>query len=92
MPRVALFVTCLVDQIFPGIGQASVRVLERLGCAVEFPAGQTCCGQATFNDGFYPEARVLARQTLDAMADAEVVVAPSGSCAAMKFQSSVSLL
>jgi L-lactate dehydrogenase complex protein LldE len=83
VPRVALFVTCLIDQIFPEIGRASVRVLERVGCTVEFPAGQTCCGQATFNDGFHAQARILARQTLNALDDADVVVAPSGSCAAM---------
>jgi L-lactate dehydrogenase complex protein LldE len=81
--RVALLVTCLVDQLFPEIGRATVRVLERVGCTVDFPAGQTCCGQATFNDGFHDEARVLARRTLDAFADADAVVAPSGSCAAM---------
>lgn len=83
MPRVALFVTCLIDQLFPEIGRAAVRVLERAGCTVEFPSGQTCCGQATFNDGFHDQARVLARHTMDAFADAEAVVAPSGSCAAM---------
>jgi L-lactate dehydrogenase complex protein LldE len=83
VPRVALFVTCLIDQLFPGIGRATVRVLERVGCTVEFPAGQTCCGQATFNDGFHGEARILARQTLDALADADHVVVPSGSCAVM---------
>lgn len=83
MRRVALFVTCLVDQIMPEIGRATVSVLERVGCTVEFPTGQTCCGQATFNDGFHDEARVLARRTLDALDDADAVVVPSGSCAAM---------
>jgi L-lactate dehydrogenase complex protein LldE len=83
VPRVALFVTCLIDQIFPEIGRASVRVLERVGCRVEFPPGQTCCGQATFNDGFRDQARVLARQTMEALAGADAVVTPSGSCAAM---------
>lgn len=83
MPRVALFVTCLVDQLVPRIGDAAVRVLERAGCDVVVPAGQTCCGQAVFNDGFWDEARALARRHLDAFEDAEAVVAPSGSCAAM---------
>jgi L-lactate dehydrogenase complex protein LldE len=96
VPRVALFVTCLVDQLYPRIGEASVSVLERAGCEVYFPEGQTCCGQATFNVGFWDEARVLARRHLDvfddarAMArrhldvlgDAAAVVAPSGSCVA----------
>ncbi len=83
MGPVALFVTCLVDQLFPQIGEAAVRVLERAGCAVTFPAAQTCCGQATFNDGFWDEARALAARFLDVFADAPAIVAPSGSCAAM---------
>jgi len=81
--QVALFVTCLVDQFFPHVGEAAVRVLERVGCRVSFPAAQTCCGQPTFNDGFHDEARRLARGLLDALEDAEAVVTPSGSCAAM---------
>lgn len=83
MRPVALFVTCLVDQLFPQIGEATVRVLERAGCAVAFPAGQTCCGQAPFNDGFWEDARVLAARFLDVFADASAIVAPSGSCAVM---------
>jgi L-lactate dehydrogenase complex protein LldE len=80
---VALFVTCLVDQLFPHIGAATVRVLERAGCAVSFPLAQTCCGQATFNDGFWDEARTLARRFLDVFGEVEQIVTPSGSCAAM---------
>jgi L-lactate dehydrogenase complex protein LldE len=83
VPAVALFVTCLVDQLFPQIGEATVRVLERAGCTVTFPAAQTCCGQATFNDGFWDDARGLAVRFLHTFAEAEAVVAPSGSCAAM---------
>ncbi|HET8678983.1 MAG TPA: (Fe-S)-binding protein [bacterium] len=83
MTRVALFVTCLIDQLFPHIGDATVRVLERAGCRVAFPPAQTCCGQATFNDGFWDEARTLARRFLDTFGDAEQIVTPSGSCAAM---------
>ena len=83
MRGVALFVTCLVDQLYPQIGEAAVRVLERAGCAVSFPEAQTCCGQAVFNDGFQDDARRLARRFLDAFEGAEVVVAPSGSCVAM---------
>jgi L-lactate dehydrogenase complex protein LldE len=83
VPRVALFVTCLVDQLFPQIGDAAARVLARAGCDVVFPEDQTCCGQPTFNDGFWDEARVLARRHLDVFETAEAVVAPSGSCAAM---------
>lgn len=83
MRQVALFVTCLVDQLFPEVGDATVRVLERAGCRVSFPAAQTCCGQPPFNAGFHHEARRLARGLLAALADAEAVVTPSGSCAAM---------
>lgn len=83
MRGVALFVTCLVDQLFPQIGVSAVRVLERAGCAVSFPDAQTCCGQAVFNDGFQDEARRLVRRMLDAFAGPEAVVAPSGSCVAM---------
>lgn len=60
-----------------------MRVLERAGCTVSFPPAQTCCGQATFNDGFWNEARTLARRFLDVFGDAPQIVAPSGSCAAM---------
>lgn len=60
-----------------------MRVLERAGCTVSFPPAQTCCGQATFNDGFWDEARTLARRFLDVFGDAPQIVAPSGSCAAM---------
>lgn len=81
--RAALFVTCLVDQLFPAAGEATVTVLRRLGVSVEFPAGQTCCGQVAFNDGFWEEARPLARRHLDIFEHADAVVAPSGSCAAM---------
>jgi L-lactate dehydrogenase complex protein LldE len=81
--QVALFVTCLVDQLYPQVGQAAVRVLERAGCGVVFPEAQTCCGQAVFNDGFQDDARRLAAGLLDALGGAEAVVAPSGSCVAM---------
>ncbi|MDI6771360.1 MAG: (Fe-S)-binding protein [bacterium] len=83
MKPVALFVTCLVDQLYPRVGEAAVRVLERAGCTVAFPEEQTCCGQAAFNNGFQEEARVLARRFLDVFADAPAIVAPSGSCADM---------
>lgn len=81
--KAALFVTCLVDQLFPQVGEATVALLRRLGVEVEFPEAQTCCGQVAFNDGFWPEAQRLARQFLATFADTPAVVAPSGSCAAM---------
>lgn len=81
--RVSLLVTCLVDQLFPQIGLAMAEVLERLGYAVDFPAGQTCCGQPAFNSGFRGEARQVARHFLKVFRNAEYVVCPSGSCTAM---------
>lgn len=81
--RVALFVTCLADLLFPEVGEATVQLLEDQGVNVDFPEQQTCCGQPAFNSGFHEEARRMARTLLAAFADAEAVVAPSGSCAAM---------
>lgn len=82
-PRVALFVTCLVDQIHPEIGVATVRLLKRAGYQVEFPAGQTCCGQPFFNSGFRPEAANLAKKTIEILEPYDYVVLPSGSCTTM---------
>ena len=81
--RVSVFITCVVDQLFPQIGIAMADVLERVGCKVDFPEEQTCCGQPAYNSGFRPEARQAARQLLNAFRDAEYVVAPSGSCTSM---------
>jgi L-lactate dehydrogenase complex protein LldE len=81
--RVSLFVTCIVDQLFPKTGLAMAEVLERIGCRVEFPERQTCCGQPAFNSGFQSEARSVARHFLDVFQDSEYIVAPSGSCTAM---------
>lgn len=79
----SLFVTCMVDALAPQTGLAVVRVLESLGLAVDFPMAQTCCGQPGFNAGYRQEARAVARQFLRAFQQAEVIVTPSGSCAAM---------
>jgi len=81
--RVSLFVTCIVDQFFPQVGMSMVEVLERIGCQVEFPEAQTCCGQPAFNTGYREEARQVARHFLQVFRDAEYIVLPSGSCAAM---------
>ncbi len=83
MAKITLFIPCFVDQIMPRAGQAMVRVLERLGCELEFPEEQTCCGQPAFNSGFWDEARPLAARWARIFARAETVVAPSGSCATM---------
>ena len=82
--RVQLFATCLVDQFYPAVAEAAVRLLERLGVAVEVPLDLTCCGQPAYNGGFHTAARAMARHTLDVLSrsDAPVVV-PSGSCADM---------
>lgn len=81
--KVSLFITCLVDQFFPQVGMSMVEVLRRLGCEVDFPAAQTCCGQPAFNSGYTHEARGLAERFLDVFDDSEIIVAPSGSCASM---------
>src|SRR5438105_3025758 len=81
--NVSLLVTCLGDALFPEVGVATVRLLRRLGHEVDFPPAQTCCGQPHLNSGYHGDARALARHTIDAFADSPVVVAPSGSCAAM---------
>lgn len=80
---VSLFVTCIVDQLFPKVGMAMAEVLERLGYEIDFPEAQTCCGQPAFNSGFRSEAREVARHFLSVFEGAEYVVAPSGSCASM---------
>jgi L-lactate dehydrogenase complex protein LldE len=82
-PRVALFVTCIVDQIYPNIGLAAAALLEAQGCDVHVPPGLTCCGQMGFNAGFRDEARAVAGRTIEVLRGQGDVVLPSGSCAAM---------
>jgi len=83
-PTIQLFVTCLIDTLQPQIGEAVVRVLERAGVQVEFPRGQTCCGQPAFNAGMRHEARKSAKHTIRVFEAAPgPVVIPSGSCTAM---------
>ena len=81
--RVSLFVTCIVDMIYPETGMSVVDILEHVGVNVDFPAAQTCCGQPAFNAGYRDEARTVAKHFFKAFKDAEVIVTPSGSCAAM---------
>src|SRR4051794_2858440 len=81
--RVSLFVTCIVDQLFPKVGMAMAEVVERLGYTVDFPENQTCCGQPAFNSGYRAEARTVARHFLDTFEAAECIVVPSGSCTSM---------
>jgi L-lactate dehydrogenase complex protein LldE len=81
--RVALFATCVADQLFPGVAHAAVAVLQRAGCTVTFDPAQTCCGQPAFNSGFHDEARFVARHHVAVFERADTVVAPSASCVAM---------
>jgi L-lactate dehydrogenase complex protein LldE len=76
-------ITCLGDVIRPAAGQAVVRILQRLGHTVDFPAAQTCCGQPMFNSGYADLAREQARHTIRVFEGEQLVVTPSGSCAAM---------
>jgi L-lactate dehydrogenase complex protein LldE len=82
-PRVALFVTCLVDLHRPSVGFAALSLLEAAGCTVEVPRNQTCCGQPAYNSGDRQTARDLASGLIDTFLAYDYVVAPSGSCAGM---------
>jgi len=81
--RVALMATCLTDTFYPDTARAVVRLLERLGCTVDFPAAQTCCGQMHYNTGYSRQAATLARRTARTFDGYDAVVAPSGSCVGM---------
>ncbi|HJM56353.1 MAG: Fe-S oxidoreductase [Planctomycetes bacterium] len=82
--KVSLFVSCLVDTIAPQVGVATVELLRRAGCTVDFDPRQTCCGQPAFNSGHKAEACRVAQGVLDALGSGEdPIVVPSGSCAAM---------
>jgi L-lactate dehydrogenase complex protein LldE len=78
--RIALFVTCLADTLFPSVPRATVTLLERLGHEVVFPAGQTCCGQMHVNTGYQADALPVVRHHVEVFEPYDVVVAPSGSC------------
>jgi L-lactate dehydrogenase complex protein LldE len=81
--RIALFITCFNDALYPGTGRSVVTLLRRLGCEVEFPEAQTCCGQMHFNTGYRPEATKLARSFVETFAGFDAVVSPSPSCVGM---------
>ncbi|MEZ0049838.1 L-lactate dehydrogenase complex protein LldE [Mycobacterium sp. MAA66] len=78
--RIALFVTCLADAMFPAAAIATVRLLERLGHQVTFPVGQTCCGQMHINTGYLTDATALVRHHVEVFGDCDLIAAPSGSC------------
>jgi L-lactate dehydrogenase complex protein LldE len=81
--KVSLFVTCLVDGLYPKVAEAMAKILARYGVKLEFPEVQTCCGQPAFNSGYWDEARGGAITLLDAFEDSDFVVSPSGSCVGM---------
>ena len=81
-PRVALFVTCLVDMFRPSVGFATVKLLQDAGCTVEAPAAQTCCGQPAWNSGDKETAKAVARAVIATFEGYDYVVVPSGSCGA----------
>jgi L-lactate dehydrogenase complex protein LldE len=81
--RISLFITCFNDTLFPQVGIATTRLLERLGQSVDFPEAQTCCGQLHYNTGYQREAIPLVRHFAATFRDADVIVAPSASCVGM---------
>jgi len=81
--RVALFLPCYCDVLFPEVGQACVALFERLGIPLDYPMAQTCCGQPAFNAGHWSEARQLAQRFAGVFGDYRWIVVPSGSCGAM---------
>jgi L-lactate dehydrogenase complex protein LldE len=78
--RITLFVTCLADTLFPDVGRATVRLLERLGHDVQFPSAQACCGQMHANTGYLRDALPMVRRYVEVFEDCEAIVVPSGSC------------
>ncbi|MDP9727468.1 (Fe-S)-binding protein [Alicyclobacillus tolerans] len=81
--KVSLFITCMVDSIFPQVGISMTKILQSLGCEVLFPSSQTCCGQPAFNSGYSKEARSVAISMINAFQESDVIVSPSGSCVGM---------
>ncbi len=81
--KVYLFITCLSDAIYPKVGEAMARLLARYGVELEFPKVQTCCGQPSYNSGYWDETRAAAKTILKAFNNSDFVVAPSGSCTYM---------
>lgn len=81
--KASLFVTCIIDQLYPQVGVSVVRVLRRLGVDVDFPLDQTCCGQPVYNSGFTRQGQQLAERVLRSFHHSQYVVVPSGSCTAM---------
>jgi L-lactate dehydrogenase complex protein LldE len=83
MKNVTLFTTCIVDVYYPQVGIATVELLEKLGCKVDVPSEQTCCGQPSYNSGYFKDSKKSMKNMINAFEKAEYVVSPSGSCAYM---------
>lgn len=81
--RASLFITCLIDQLYPHVGEAVLKVLQGLGVEVSFPPEQTCCGQPAFNGGYRREAAEVAKRFLGQFKEGQYIVVPAGSCASM---------
>ncbi len=81
--KVALFIPCFIDQVLPQVGLDMARVLRRVGCELEFPPDQSCCGQPAFNSGYWDEARAVAERFVRVFGNAETIVCPSASCTVM---------
>jgi len=83
MKKIALFIPCFVDTVYPRVGVATLKILKNLGFEVVYPKNQTCCGQPFYNSGFKAEAKKLAKKFYDEFSEYEYIVAPSASCISM---------
>jgi L-lactate dehydrogenase complex protein LldE len=81
--KVTLFATCIVDMFQSNVGKATVELLERLGCEIDFPESQVCCGQPSYNSGYVKETKEAMKRMIETFKDAEYIVSPSGSCITM---------
>ncbi|MCM3588265.1 (Fe-S)-binding protein [Mesobacillus maritimus] len=81
--KVSLFSTCLSDILFADVAKNTLEILERVGCEVDYPMEQTCCGQPAYNSGYLQEAKQSMKQMMKAFKHSEYVVGPSGSCVGM---------
>ena len=81
--KVSLFIPCYMDQMYPHVAMATLTLLEKLGCTVDYPMNQTCCGQPMANTGCSDDTKATAAHFLNVFKDAEYIVCPSGSCVSM---------
>lgn len=79
--KASVFITCVCDSLYPHVGEAMVRILEKHGVTLDFPPEQTCCGQPAMNSGYWDDTREVAESLLKAFKNSEIVVSPAGSCA-----------